>query len=222
MIRASPCIRFVQSGHRLASGGGSAGSSPSVPFYKKPIVVAAFALWTGVGIYASRKWASNRSGSGAAEAQKVIATLRPNEFVELKLQKVIPVSHNSSIFRFKLPSDQHILGGDVAWCLLTKADLPVKDSKTGETVVKPVIRPYTPITSPTQQGYADLLIKKYPNGPMSEHIFSLKPGDGLLFKGPIAKIPYEANKWSHIGMIAGGTGIVRDWYFVLSPIYTKT
>lgn len=42
---------------------------------------------------------------------------------------------------------------------------------------------------------------------MSEHIFSLKPGDRLDFKGPIPKLPYETNKWKHIGMVAGGTGI---------------
>jgi cytochrome-b5 reductase len=29
----------------------------------------------------------------------------------------------------------------------------------------------------------------------------------LLFKGPLSKIKYEPNKWKHIGMIAGGTGI---------------
>ena len=45
------------------------------------------------------------------------------------------------------------------------------------------------------------------DGPMSNHIFSLKPGDTLEFKGPIPKIPIEANKWTHVGMIAGGTGI---------------
>jgi cytochrome-b5 reductase len=53
----------------------------------------------------------------------------------------------------------------------------------------------------------DLLVKKYPNGPMSSHIHSLKPGDTLEFKGPIPKYPWAPNKHEHIALIAGGTGI---------------
>ena len=32
-------------------------------------------------------------------------------------------------------------------------------------------------------------------------------GDTLEFKGPILKLPYKANEYEHIGMVAGGTGI---------------
>ncbi|KAI5292314.1 NADH-cytochrome b5 reductase [Ascosphaera acerosa] len=56
-------------------------------------------------------------------------------------------------------------------------------------------------------GYLELVVKRYPDGPMSTHIHSLKPGDTLDFKGPIPKYPWEANKHSEIAMIAGGTGI---------------
>jgi cytochrome-b5 reductase len=49
---------------------------------------------------------------------------------------------------------------------------------------------------------------------MSEHIFSLKPGQTLSFKGPIPKYPWEANKHNHITLIAGGTGI--------TPMYQLT
>lgn len=60
---------------------------------------------------------------------------------------------------------------------------------------------------PGEQGYLDLLVKKYPNGPMSEHLHSMEPGQELEFKGPIPKYPWAANKHSHIALIAGGTGI---------------
>lgn len=43
---------------------------------------------------------------------------------------------------------------------------------------------------------------------MSSHLHSLKVGDSISIKGPIQKFKYEANKWRHIGMVAGGTGIV--------------
>lgn len=53
----------------------------------------------------------------------------------------------------------------------------------------------------------DLVVKKYPNGPMSTHIHELKPGQTLDFKGPLPKYPWEPNKHKHIGLVAGGTGI---------------
>jgi cytochrome-b5 reductase len=51
------------------------------------------------------------------------------------------------------------------------------------------------------------MIKRYPNGPMSEHIHSMEPGQRLDFKGPIPKYPWSPNKHNHIALIAGGTGI---------------
>ena len=83
-----------------------------------------------------------------------------------------------------------------------------------------VLRPYTPLSRPDAKGYLDLAVKVYPEGKMSKHIDSLKPGDTLDFKGPILKTAYKPNQYEHIGMVAGGTGItpmlqvssiVRSW-----------
>ena len=60
----------------------------------------------------------------------------------------------------------------------------------------------------------DLMVKAYPNGPMSQHLHSMKPGDTLSIKGPIPKYAWSANKHSHITLIAGGTGI--------TPMYQLT
>jgi cytochrome-b5 reductase len=76
---------------------------------------------------------------------------------------------------------------------------------------KPVIRPYTPVTSPDTQGHIDLLVKKYANGAMTNHIHNLKPGDKLAFKGPIDKYEYKANTLESIACIAGGSGITPMW-----------
>lgn len=68
------------------------------------------------------------------------------------------------------------------------------------------------LTSSTdERGYIDLLVKKYPGGPMSEHLHNMNPGQRLDFKGPIPKYPWEANKHNHIALIAGGTGITPMW-----------
>lgn len=60
----------------------------------------------------------------------------------------------------------------------------------------------------------EFLIKAYPNGPMSQHLHSMKPGDTLLFKGPLPKYPWSPNKHKHVALIAGGTGI--------TPMYQLT
>ena len=57
----------------------------------------------------------------------------------------------------------------------------------------------------------ELLVKKYPDGPMSTHLHNMVPGQRLDIKGPISKYPWEPNKHDHVVMIAGGTGITPMW-----------
>lgn len=55
---------------------------------------------------------------------------------------------------------------------------------------------------------------------MSEHMFSMEPGQRLDFKGPISKYPWTANKHSHIALICGGTGIT-PMYQVARAIFNN-
>ncbi|XP_068343020.1 NADH-cytochrome b5 reductase 1-like [Pyrus communis] len=128
--------------------------------------------------------------------------LNPDKWVEFKLQDTARVSHNTQLFRFTFDPNAK-LGIYVASCLLTRA--PLEQDAEGKP--KYVIRPYTPISDPDAKGYFDLLIKVYPEGKMSQHFASLKPGDIVEMKGPIEKLRYTPNMKKHIGMIAGGTGI---------------
>ncbi|KAL7137698.1 hypothetical protein ABFS83_10G110500 [Erythranthe nasuta] len=128
--------------------------------------------------------------------------LNPDKWIEFKLQDKVQASHNSQLFRFSFDPNVK-LGLDVASCIITRA--PTGQSAEGKT--KYAIRPYTPISDPDAKGYFDLLIKVYPEGKMSQHFASLKPGDVVEVKGPIEKLRYSANMKKHIGMIAGGTGI---------------
>jgi cytochrome-b5 reductase len=53
------------------------------------------------------------------------------------------------------------------------------------------------------RGHFDLVVKVYEKGNMSKHVGELKAGSTILCKGPIQKLPYEANMKKKIGMIAG-------------------
>ncbi|KAH0845530.1 NADH-cytochrome b5 reductase 2 [Fonsecaea pedrosoi] len=127
-------------------------------------------------------------------------------FVDLKLAEVIPYNHNTKRFKFELPDKDHVSGLSVASAIITKFKPADQE--------KPVIRPYTPINDEDVKGYLELLVKVYPNGPMSEHLFSMKPGETLSFKGPIPKYPWAPNKHEHITLIAGGTGITPMYQLI--------
>eukprot|EP00158_Paraphelidium_tribonemae_P001800 Partr_v1_DN24824_c0_g1_i3_m29672 putative May mediate the reduction of outer membrane cytochrome b5 (By similarity) len=123
-------------------------------------------------------------------------------------------SHNTAVFRFAFPNPSDVAGLPIASCLVTKIEVDGTDEKTGAPKKVAIIRPYTPITEPHIRGHLDLLIKCYPDGKMTQHLFKLKVGDTLLFKGPFPKIEYVPNKWNHVGMLAGGTGITPMWQVI--------
>jgi len=127
------------------------------------------------------------------------------------------VSHNTIMFRFKLPSGTQRLGLPVGKHVL----LRFHDEK-GESVS----RPYTPVSSDDNVGYFDLVIKVYPSGKMSQHLARLDVGKTIDVRGPLGDIHYQGNGlfsvrrkdadnkavWApkqvkRLGMIAGGTGI---------------
>ncbi|KAF9617860.1 hypothetical protein IFM89_039054 [Coptis chinensis] len=139
---------------------------------------------------------------GSTEEVGPKVALNPDKWVEFELQEKARVTHNTQLFRFSFDPTAK-LGLDIASCLLTRA--PQGQNAEGKT--KYVIRPYTPISDPDAEGYFDLLIKVYPEGNMSQHLASLKPGDVIEVKGPIEKLRYTPNMKKHIGMIAGGSGI---------------
>ncbi|KAI9816976.1 MAG: NADH-cytochrome b5 reductase [Thelocarpon impressellum] len=120
-------------------------------------------------------------------------------WIDLKLDKVEEINHNTKRLRFLLPDENDVSGLPITSAVLTKYKGPQDE--------KPTVRPYTPVSGEDLKGYLDFIIKRYPGGPMSQHLHDMKPQQRLSFKGPIPKYPWEANKHDHIAMIAGGTGI---------------
>ncbi|KAK4101627.1 ferredoxin reductase-like protein [Parathielavia hyrcaniae] len=147
--------------------------------------------------------AAEKLTGGGGEAKKAL-TGGDQGWVSLKLEDVEVVNHNSKRFRFRLPEDDMVSGLHVASAILTKFKPTNPDAK-------PVIRPYTPISDEDARGHLDLLVKKYPDGPMSTHLHDMAPGQRLDVKGPIPKYPWQANKHKHVALVAGGTGITPMW-----------
>ncbi|KAI8646126.1 hypothetical protein BD408DRAFT_410720 [Parasitella parasitica] len=123
--------------------------------------------------------------------------LNPKVFKGFRLIEKIPISHNTSKYRFELPRPDDIL------------DLPVGSHVAimAEINGKRISRSYTPITPEEDRGHFDLVIKSYPTGNISKLMGELKVGDSVGMRGPKGNFVYKSNMCREIGMIAGGTGI---------------
>jgi cytochrome-b5 reductase len=70
-----------------------------------------------------------------------------------------------------------------------------------------VMKPYTPVTDDSTLGVVEFVVKVYPAGRVSRALDALAVGDRVLAKGPRGRFRYARGMASHIGMVAGGTGI---------------
>eukprot|EP00898_Chlorokybus_atmophyticus_P001750 jgi/Chlat1/2576/Chrsp175S02442 len=139
---------------------------------------------------------------GAKKKQSVI---HPEKWNRFKLIQLDNVSHNTRRLRFELPTPQAVLGLPVG----QHVSLQGTDAQGNE-----FMKPYTPTTLDKHVGYFDLI---YTDGKMSQFVDKLKIGDMVAFRGPKGKYQYRRNMCTHIGMIAGGTGIT-PMYQVMQAI----
>ncbi|EFO18282.1 diaphorase [Loa loa] len=148
------------------------------------------------------------------------------------MQKEI-VNHDTRRFRFKLPTNEHILGLPVGQHIHLSAKI------NGKLVV----RPYTPVSSDDDKGYVDLMVKiyfsnvhpKFPDGgKMTQYLEKMEIGETINFRGPSGLIVYEGNgsfavkltkkaepksrMYKNIGMIAGGSGITPMLQIILAIV----
>ncbi|OXV09611.1 hypothetical protein Egran_02618 [Elaphomyces granulatus] len=173
-----------------------------------PLYISVGIVGLAIGVYRYTQQTS-ATANEQKELEKVF-TGGEQGWVDLKLRAIEDLSSNTKRFRFEFPDEDMISGLNVASALLTKFKPSTSD--------KPVVRPYTPVSDEDQPGYLDLVVKRYPNGPMSEHLHSMNVGQRLDFKGPLPKYPWEPNKHKHITLIAGGTGIT-PMYQLLRSIF---
>jgi len=177
----------------------------------------------GVGaIVASAMWwlfkKSNKKNNGP-----VLLESRDSKY-SIELIKRTEISHDTRIFRFKLPSENHVLG------LAPGKHVNLSAKIDGKLVV----RSYTPVSSDeTDKGYVDFIIKVYfPNkhpkfpdgGKLTMHLEKMKIGESIDVRGPNGKLEYEEGGilkiaknnndtnpekryLRQLGLIAGGSGI---------------
>lgn len=176
--------------------------------------------------------------SGARERANVSTALhgeaaakRVKPWPQYTLSDVKPVSHNTKLLRFSLPSPSDTLQLPPGRHMMLRATVG------GERV----IRPYTPTSHPQEKGHFDLVVKvrrgncgmppfrgpcagcfpprrvptapltrrwqSYALGKMSQHLHSLSVGDTVEAKGPVGRLRYEADAQDVMVMLAAGSGI---------------
>ena len=158
-------------------------------------------------------------GLAAGAGRAAPAALDPSKKLAFPLVAKEDVSHDTRRFTFALPSTAHRLG------LPTGKHISVSATVGG----KQVARPYTPTSCDDCLGTFELVVKvyapappKFPDGGvMSQHLDSLALGDAIHVRGPLGALCYTADgqfsvrargktrveRFVHLGMIAGGTGI---------------
>ena len=162
-------------------------------------VAAVVAAGGGCGLVAWRFLSQDRT-------PPVSSALQPNKSLTCKLRSVEKLNHNTSRFRFDLPSDEHVLGLSVASHIVAHDGAMVS-------------RAYTPVTlDKFERGYFDLVIKRYPGGEFSEAFHRMRPGETMQFRGPVTTLHYEPNVVSCLGMVAGGTGITPMYQIIRSVL----
>ncbi|KAM4058113.1 oxidoreductase NAD-binding domain-containing protein [Hirsutella rhossiliensis] len=211
-FRAALPLRTQARRYATESGSqGGGGGSNTFLYVAGGAALAGAGFWYMSGTPSAQK-AEAKVKQAVGGAGKPAFTGGDQGFVSLKLADVETVNHNTKRFRFELPEGDMVSGLQIASAILTKYKGPSDEKAT--------LRPYTPISDEGEKGYMDLLVKKYPDGPMSTHLHSMAPGQRLDFKGPLPKYAWAENKHEHIGLIAGGTGIT-PMYQLLRAIFNN-
>jgi len=130
--------------------------------------------------------------------------LKPKEFQQFPLVEKKPISPNTAVYKFQLPTNGSILGLPIGQHISIRANIGGQN----------VLRSYTPISSDDDKGTFDMLIKSYPQGNISKLVGEMRIGESLEFQGPKGAMVYTPNMKQHIGMIAGGSGVTPMWQII--------
>ena len=134
--------------------------------------------------------------------------LLPEHMQSYKVINNTIVSSDSNLLTIALPSQRSILG----W----EPNIPtcISISKVEEESGNILKKSYSPISHPSQSNNFQLLVKAYPErigGGVGSYLCNLNIGDEIQAKVKPQRIMHNHahvhNRWKHVGLIAGGTGI---------------
>jgi cytochrome-b5 reductase len=198
------------------------------------MILIGFAVASVVTVFFSRLAPGKRKSSSTATLSHASGSK-----YQAKLIEKIEVTKNVRIFRFSLPSSDHVLGLPIGKHISLSA--MIKNPIDAADSPKLISRQYTPISSDyNTRGHFDLLIKVYrkrehpqfpEGGWMSQYLDSMNIGDVIDVKGPNGRIEYMEKgrlrvsqnqiKVSQIAMIAGGTGITPMYQVIQHILITR-
>ncbi|VDL94993.1 unnamed protein product, partial [Schistocephalus solidus] len=163
-----------------------------------------------------------------------VTLLGPSVKISLRLVDKEKITHDSNLYTFALPSNDHILG------LPNGSYVRLHARIDGENVV----RPYTPISLHSDRGYVKFLIKTYrknvhPNfpagGKMTQALEALTNDSCVDVSGPCGNLVYNGDgcfeiKGSNprkihakrISMICGGSGLTPMYQLIKAIIMSDT
>lgn len=116
--------------------------------------------------------------------------LSTERYIPLKLQSVEAVNHDTSMLRLELDTKP--------------SKFPVPSSVYIKDDTIQIMRPYTPINDPSEDGHVDLLVKRYENGSISKMLCRLNKGDDVYVRGPMVEFEYPTATYRHVGMVSQG------------------
>lgn len=125
------------------------------------------------------------------------ALINTNKYTEFALIDKVPVSRDTCIYRFALDQETdrlYVPPGQSIDVIYHAGDADH-------------VRAYNPISSELDEGHFELLVKHYPGGTVTSHLYSLQKHQTIKVKGPYGKFDLQPNMVKHLGMIASGTGI---------------
>lgn len=155
----------------------------------------------GLGAYDPKKPLSRLGGPGSSAPAPTRPAIDEVAWRRYEVLSIVKLTHDTSLFRFQIPNKARLNVG-MGKHLSVGVTLNGKMSK----------RDYTPISD--EPGYFEIMVKKYPDGPVSSYIHGLKVGDGALMRGLYGTLQVKPDHWKHLFMFAAGTGLAPMMPFI--------
>lgn len=195
------------------------------PSLLRRLVGTAAIVTSVLGTSASTATMSSALRTTTSDSAPSCDTPLPEEMQKYRLLQRESISDDSCSLKFELPKGRKFLGFDPI--LPTCMSVLYNDSKTTDEenmVSEPLKKSYSPISHPSTADTFELLVKSYPyrpGGGVGAYLFEMKEGESMLASVKAKRIihgsPVVHQRWKHVGLVAGGTGIaplyqlIRIW-----------